>query len=95
VDWKGKCGFGNYGLLRLLFGGLGLVVQQVGLFLGGLGLAVKQIWWACYFFIRFYNFLFYFRFIMSSNKSFGVHFIGKNYSTWEFQFQLFVTGKEL
>ena len=33
---------------------------------------------------------------MSSSKSFGVHFTGKKkYSAWEFQFQLFVTGKEL
>ena len=32
---------------------------------------------------------------MSSSESFGVHFTGKNYATWEFQFQLFVTGKEL
>ncbi|KAK0584328.1 hypothetical protein LWI29_011194 [Acer saccharum] len=30
-----------------------------------------------------------------SKESFGVHFTGKNYSTWEFQFQFFVTGKEL
>ncbi|KAH0644986.1 hypothetical protein KY284_032870 [Solanum tuberosum] len=28
-------------------------------------------------------------------ESFHVRFIGKKYSTWEFQFQLFVTGKEL
>jgi hypothetical protein len=46
-------------------------------------------------FIRFYNFLFYFGFIMSSSESFGVHYTGKKYSTWEFQFQLFVMGKEL
>ena len=26
---------------------------------------------------------------------FGVHFTGKNYSTWEFQFCIFVMGKEL
>ena len=26
---------------------------------------------------------------------FGVHFTGKNYSTWEFQFRIFVMGKEL
>lgn len=32
---------------------------------------------------------------MSSNESFGVRFTGKNYFTWEFQFQLYVTGKEL
>ncbi|KAH0740465.1 hypothetical protein KY290_033508 [Solanum tuberosum] len=28
-------------------------------------------------------------------ESFSVRFTGKNYSSWEFQFQLFVTGKEL
>ncbi|ESR42005.1 hypothetical protein CICLE_v10013850mg, partial [Citrus x clementina] len=28
-------------------------------------------------------------------KNFGVRFTGKNYSTWEFQFRLFVIGKEL
>jgi len=28
-------------------------------------------------------------------ESFHVHFTGKNYSAWEFQFQLFVTGIEL
>ncbi|XP_049399921.1 uncharacterized protein LOC125864011 [Solanum stenotomum] len=28
-------------------------------------------------------------------ESFGVRFTEKNYSSWEFQFQLFVTGKEL
>ena len=33
---------------------------------------------------------------MSNNFDlFGVRFIGKNYSAWEFQFQVFVTGKEL
>jgi hypothetical protein len=32
---------------------------------------------------------------MSSSEFFGVRFIGKNYSAWEFQFQLFVTGNEL
>jgi hypothetical protein len=32
---------------------------------------------------------------MSSSDSFGVRFTGKNYSTWEFQFRLFVMGKEL
>ncbi|TXG56864.1 hypothetical protein EZV62_018177 [Acer yangbiense] len=39
----------------------------------------------------------YFGFIMSScsKESFGVRFTGKNYSAWEFQFQFFVTGKEL
>ncbi|TXG67369.1 hypothetical protein EZV62_008644 [Acer yangbiense] len=30
-----------------------------------------------------------------SKESFGVRFTGKNYSAWEFQFQFFVTGKEL
>jgi len=34
-------------------------------------------------------------FIMASGDSFGVRFTGKNYSTWEFQFCLFVMGKEL
>ena len=35
--------------------------------------------------------------IMSSNKleSFPFRFTGKNYSAWEFQFKLFVKGKEL
>ena len=35
--------------------------------------------------------------IMSSNKleAFPIRFTGKNYSTWEFQFKLFVKGKEL
>jgi hypothetical protein len=33
--------------------------------------------------------------IMSSSDSFGVRFTGKNYFAWEFQFRLFVTGKEL
>ena len=39
----------------------------------------------------------YFGFIMSScsKESFGVRFTRKNYSAWEFQFQFFVTGKEL
>jgi hypothetical protein len=32
---------------------------------------------------------------MSSSESFGVRFTGKNYATWEFQFKLFVMGKEL
>ena len=34
---------------------------------------------------------------MSSDKleAFPIRFIGKNYSTWEFQFKLFVKGKEL
>jgi hypothetical protein len=32
---------------------------------------------------------------MSSSESFGVHFTGKNYVAWEFQFKLFVMGKEL
>lgn len=34
---------------------------------------------------------------MSSDKldSFLIRFNGKNYSAWEFQFQLFVKGKEL
>lgn len=34
---------------------------------------------------------------MTSHKfeSFSVRFTGKNYSAWEFKFQLFVTGKEL
>ncbi|KAA8546345.1 hypothetical protein F0562_002916 [Nyssa sinensis] len=31
----------------------------------------------------------------SSSESFGVHFTGKNYSAWEFQFRLFAMGKEL
>jgi hypothetical protein len=34
-------------------------------------------------------------FIMTSSDSFGVRFTGKNYSAWEFQFRLFVMGKEL
>ena len=35
--------------------------------------------------------------IMSSDKleSFSIQFTGKNYSAWEFQFKLFVKGKEL
>ena len=35
--------------------------------------------------------------IMSSDKleSFPIQFTGKNYSAWEFQFKLFVKGKEL
>jgi hypothetical protein len=33
--------------------------------------------------------------IMSSSDSFGVRFTSKNYSVWEFQFRLFVMGKEL
>jgi hypothetical protein len=37
----------------------------------------------------------YFDFIMSSTESFGVRFTGKNYAAWEFQFKLFVMGKEL
>ena len=37
----------------------------------------------------------YFGFIMSFSESFRVCFTGKNYSAWEFQFQLFVIGKEL
>lgn len=45
------------------------------------------------------GFIFYdsilFGLIMSSSDSFGVCFTGKNYSAWEFQFRLFVTGKEL
>jgi hypothetical protein len=32
---------------------------------------------------------------MSSSESFGIHFTGKNYAAWEFQFKLFVMGKEL
>lgn len=34
---------------------------------------------------------------MSSDKtdSLRVHFTGKNYTTWEFQFKLFVKGKKL
>jgi hypothetical protein len=32
---------------------------------------------------------------MSSSETFGVRFTGKNYATWEFQFKLFVMGKEL
>ena len=32
---------------------------------------------------------------MSSSESFGVRFTDKNYSAWEFQFKLFVMGKEL
>ena len=34
---------------------------------------------------------------MSSNKleAFPIRFTGKNYSAWEFQFKLFVKGKEL
>ena len=28
-------------------------------------------------------------------EKFGVRFRGKNYSTWKFQFRLFVMGKEL
>ena len=32
---------------------------------------------------------------MSSSESFGVRFTGKNYAAWEFQFKLFVMGKEL
>jgi hypothetical protein len=34
---------------------------------------------------------------MTSNNSdlYSVRFTGKNYSAWEFQFQVFVTGKEL
>ena len=32
---------------------------------------------------------------MSSSETFGVCFIGKNYAAWEFQFKLFVMGKEL
>ena len=31
----------------------------------------------------------------SNMDNFGVHFTGKNYSSWEFQFRLFVIGKEL
>ncbi|XP_038678926.1 uncharacterized protein LOC119980334 [Tripterygium wilfordii] len=31
----------------------------------------------------------------SNNDSFNIRFTGKNYSSWEFQFQLFVTGKDL
>jgi hypothetical protein len=38
---------------------------------------------------------FFFNFIMSSSESFGVYFTGKNYAAWEFQFKLFVMGKEL
>jgi hypothetical protein len=34
-------------------------------------------------------------FIMSCSDSFGVRFTGKNYSTWKFQFRLFVMSKEL
>ena len=35
--------------------------------------------------------------IMSTSNVdvFGVRFTGKNYSTWEFQFRIFVMGKEL
>ena len=32
---------------------------------------------------------------MSSSKSFVARFTGKNYSAWQFLFQLFVTRKEL
>ena len=41
--------------------------------------------------------LFLFSFIMSSDKLdlFHIRLNGKNYSAWEFQFQLFVKGKEL
>ncbi|ESR54357.1 hypothetical protein CICLE_v10023357mg, partial [Citrus x clementina] len=31
----------------------------------------------------------------SNMENFGVRFTGKNYSTWEFQFRLFIMGKEL
>ena len=31
----------------------------------------------------------------SNVDAFGVHFIGKNYSTWEFKFRIIVMGKEL
>ncbi|KAL9426737.1 hypothetical protein AB3S75_033513 [Citrus x aurantiifolia] len=33
--------------------------------------------------------------LTSNIENFGVRFMGKNYSTWEFQFRLFVMGKEL
>ena len=32
---------------------------------------------------------------MSSSESFGVCFTRKNYAAWEFQFKLFIMGKEL
>jgi hypothetical protein len=38
--------------------------------------------------------LFFFVFIMSGENSI-VHFNGKNYASWEFQFRMFVRGKEL
>ena len=43
-----------------------------------------------------YGFLVITSIISTSNVDvFGVRFIGKNYSTWEFQFHIFVLGKEL
>lgn len=33
--------------------------------------------------------------VTGNSESFGVKFMGKNYSTWEFQFRLFVMRKEL
>ena len=55
----------------------------------------------CFFSLASYNFLVEHSLslgcIMSSEKleSFPIRFTGKNYSAWEFQFKLFVKGKEL
>ena len=89
LAWLGLGYF--FGLLFECLGcslSLGLVAVWVAgsylvLFLCGLGLAVQQIWWVgLLHLIRFYNLLIFFflDFIMSSSKSFGVRFIGKNYS---------------
>ena len=49
------------------------------------------IWWGYIF-----GFLVITGIMSTSNVDvFGVHFIGKNYYTWEFQFRIFVMGKEL
>jgi hypothetical protein len=46
------------------------------------------------FFFFFFFFFFVWVVIMSGENSI-VHFNGKNYANWEFQFRMFVKGKEL
>ena len=51
--------------------------------------AVAILVWGCH------NFGYFFLVVITLGENFIIHFNGKNYASWEFQFRMFVKGKEL
>jgi len=81
------------GSFFILIPGLFIFRQSLFWFLAWNYLALSVEFLVCNLLVGYFSF----GFIMSSERldSFHIRFNGKNYSAWEFQFQLFVKGKEL